>query len=83
MGRFVQDTTDVTCFGVYYRIQITKYLTRWPEAFAMPIIDAQTIVSLLTDNILACSGAPVYSSVRPWRKFSLRFGSFGMLSAHP
>lgn len=60
------DRVAVDCLGPFpvsnagnrYVVVFTEYLTRWPEAFAVPNIDAHTIASLLIDNILARHGAP-------------------------
>ena len=62
----VFDRVAVDCLGPLpvsntgnrYVVVFTEYLTRWPEAFAVPNIDARSIASLLIDNILARHGAP-------------------------
>ena len=41
-----------------YIIVITDFLTRWPEAFAVPTIDAPVIADLLMNEIIARHGAP-------------------------
>ena len=60
------DRVAVDCLGPFprsnagnrYVVVFTEYLTRWPEAFAVPTIDARTIANLLVEKILARHGAP-------------------------
>ena len=60
------DGIAVDCLGPFprsnagnrYVVDFTEYLTRWPEAFAVPTIDARTIANLLVEKILARHGAP-------------------------
>ena len=60
------DRVAVDCLGTFPRsnagnccvVVFTEYLTRWPEAFAVPNIDARTIANLLVERILARHGAP-------------------------
>ena len=44
--------------GNRYILVITDYLTRWPEAFALPTIDAPTIARVFLDEIVARHGCP-------------------------
>ena len=48
----------VTASGNRCIVVFTDYFTRWPEAFAVPTIDAQQIAKLLLDNIIARHSAP-------------------------
>ena len=48
----------VTTSGNRYIVVFTDYFTRWPQAFAVPTIDAQQIAKLLLDNIIARHSAP-------------------------
>ena len=48
----------VTNDGNRYIIVFSDYYTRWPEAFAMPSIEAPRVAQLLVDEILARHGAP-------------------------
>ena len=60
------DRVAVDCLGPFprsnagnrYVVVFTEYLTRSPEAFAVPNIDARTIANLLVEKILAHHGAP-------------------------
>jgi hypothetical protein len=47
-----------TVAGNRYVVVFTDYLTKWPEAFAVPSIDAVTIARLLVDEILSRHSAP-------------------------
>ena len=48
----------VTWSGNRYLVVFTEYLSKWPEIFAVPNIDAVTIAKLLTDEIIPRHGAP-------------------------
>ena len=48
----------VTNSGNRYIVVFSDYLTRFPEAFAVPSIDAATIADLLVNEIMARHGAP-------------------------
>eukprot|EP00795_Rhopilema_esculentum_P001442 gene1442-biopygen10090 len=48
----------VTHDGNRYIIVFSDYYTRWPEAFALPPIEAARIAQLLIDEILARHGSP-------------------------
>jgi len=39
-------------------VVFTEYLTKWPEIFAVPTIDAETIAKLLVNEIIPRHGAP-------------------------
>ena len=60
------DRVSVDCLGPFppshsnnrYIVVFTDYLTRWPEAFAVPNTEAKTIAELLVDHIFARHGAP-------------------------
>lgn len=60
------DRLAVDCLGPFplsiagnrYVVVFTEYLTRWPEAFAVPSIDAATIARLLVNHIVTTHGAP-------------------------
>lgn len=44
--------------GNRYLVVFSDYLTRWPEAFAVPTIDAPVIAKLFVNEILGRHGAP-------------------------
>ena len=44
--------------GNRYVICFTDYLTKWPEAFAVPSAEAPVIAKLLVSEILPRHGAP-------------------------
>lgn len=44
--------------GNKYLVVFTDYLTKWPEAFAVPSQDALTIAKLLVEEIICRHGAP-------------------------
>lgn len=44
--------------GNKYIIVFNDYLTRWPEAFAVPTIDAPVIADLFVKEIMGNHGAP-------------------------
>ena len=48
----------VTTSNNRYIVVFSDYLTCYPEAFAMPAIDAATIADLLVNQIMPCHGAP-------------------------
>ena len=48
----------VTDSGNRYIVVFSDYLTRYPEAFAVPSIDAPTIADLLVNQIMPRHGAP-------------------------
>ena len=48
----------VTNSGNRYIVVFSNYLTRFPGAFAVPIIDAATVADLLVNEIFARHGAP-------------------------
>lgn len=60
------DRVAVDCLGPFpvsdsgnrYIVVFSDYLTRYPEAFAVPTIDAPTIADLLVNEILPRHGAP-------------------------
>ena len=60
------DRVAVDCLGPFpvsdsgnrYIVVFSDYLTRYPEAFAVPTIDAPTIADLLVNQILPRHGAP-------------------------
>ena len=60
------DRVAVDCLGPFpvsnsgnrYIVVFSDYLTRYPEAFAVPSIDAPTIADLLVNEILPRHGAP-------------------------
>lgn len=60
------DRVEVDCLGPFpvsnsgnrYIVVFSDYLTRYPEAFAVPSIDAPTIADLLVNEILPRHGAP-------------------------
>ena len=60
------DRLAVDCLGPFplsnagnrYVVVFTEYLTRWPEAFAVPNTDARTIARLLVNHIVLTHGAP-------------------------
>ena len=60
------DRLAVDCLGPFplsnagnrYVVVFTEYLTRWPEAFAVPNTDARTIARLLVNHIVLTNGAP-------------------------
>ena len=60
------DRLAVDCLGPFpvsnagnrYVVVFTEYLTRWPEAFAVPSTDAPTIARLLVNHIVLTHGAP-------------------------
>ena len=47
-----------TVAGNRYIIVFSDYYTRWPEAFALPSVEAPRIAQLIVDEILARHGAP-------------------------
>ena len=47
--------------GNRYVVVFTEYLTRWPEAFAVPNIDARTIANLLVEKQTACAVRVMHS----------------------
>ena len=60
------DRVGVDCLGPFktsvagnrYIVVFSDYLTKWPEAFAVPAIDASTIARLLVDEIMPRHGSP-------------------------
>lgn len=48
----------VTWSGNRYLVVFTEYLTKWPEIFAVPTINAETIAKLLVNEIIPRHGAP-------------------------
>ena len=60
------DRVAVDCLGPFpvttsnnrYIVVFSDYLTRYPEAFAVPSIDAETIADLLVNHIMPRHGAP-------------------------
>ena len=52
------DPFPVTDSGNRYIVVFSDYLTRYPEAFAVPSIDAPTIADLLVNQIMPRYGAP-------------------------
>ena len=44
--------------GNRYILVFSDYLTRWPEAFAVPNVEAVTIARILVDEIISRHGAP-------------------------
>ena len=48
----------VTWLDNRYLVVFTEYLTKWPEIFAVPTIDAETIAKLLVNEIIPRHGAP-------------------------
>ena len=60
------DHADVDCLGPFpvthsgnrYIVVFSDYLTRYPEAFAVPNIEAVTIADLLVNHIMPRHGAP-------------------------
>ena len=60
------DRLAVDCLGLFplsnaenrYVVVFTEYLTRWPEAFAVPNTDARTIARLLVNRIVLTHSAP-------------------------
>ena len=60
------DRVAVDCVGPFppsksgnrYLVVFSDYLTRWPEAFAVPTIDAPVIARLFVDEIIGRHGAP-------------------------
>ena len=60
------DRVAVDCLGQFppthsnnrYIVIFSDYLTRWPEAFAVPNITAETIAELLVDQTFVRHGAP-------------------------
>ena len=51
--------------GNKYIIVFNDYLTRWPEAFAVPTIDAPLIADLFVKEIMGRHGAPRAVSFSP------------------
>ena len=65
----VQDAFEIICCDVVgpfpvskqgnrYVVVFTDLLSKWPEAFAVPSVEAATIARLLVDEIFARHGAP-------------------------
>ena len=52
------DPFSVTKSGNRYLIVYTDYLTKWPECFAVPTIDAPVVADLLVNEIIRRHGAP-------------------------
>ena len=52
------DPFSVTKSGNRYLIVYTDYLTKWPEWFAVPTIDAPVVADLLVNEIIRRHGAP-------------------------
>lgn len=60
------DRVAVDCLGPFppthsgnsYIVVFSDYLTRWPEAFAVPTIDAPVIARLFVEELLLRHGAP-------------------------
>ena len=60
------DRLGIDCLGPFpttysnnkYIVVLSDYLTKWPEAFAVPDIEAVTIAELLVDQIISRHGAP-------------------------
>ena len=48
----------MTASGNRYIVVFTDYFTKWPEAFAVPSIEATRIAQLLLDHIIARHSAP-------------------------
>ena len=47
-------TDDRNCYISVFLI----YYTRWPEAFALPSINAHHVANILVNEILVCHGSP-------------------------
>ena len=60
------ERVGVDCVGPFpvskssnqYIVVFSDYLTNWPEAFALPTIDAYVIAKLFVDEIIDWHGAP-------------------------
>ena len=60
------DRLGIDCLGPFpvtysnnkYIVAMTDYLTKWPEAFAVPNIEASTIAEILVDQVITRHGAP-------------------------
>lgn len=48
----------VTKSGNRYLIVFTDFLTKWPECFAVPTIDAPVVADLFVNEIIGSHGAP-------------------------
>ena len=58
LGLDILTSLLTTARGNKHILVFTDYYTKWPEAFAIPDLEAETVARILVTEILCCHGAP-------------------------
>lgn len=67
-----------TWSGNHYIVCFIEYLTKWPEIFPVPNMEAVTIVQLITDKIILRHGTCLDFAFRQRNKFSVYLSTWSL-----